>query len=223
MFNTIDNDGAGSAGIAIIKFLLNMGVQDAILCDTKGVIYEGRTVGMNPIKEEIAKITNKTRVEGSLEDALVGADVFIGVSVAGALKKENIKTMKNDLIILALANPDPEITPEEAKAAGARIIGTGRSDFPNQVNNVLAFPGVFRGALDVLAIQINEEMKMAAAYAIAELVQPDELTADYVIPSPFDSRVAPHVAAAVVKAAIQSGVARRQVDPDEITREMKFK
>jgi malate dehydrogenase (oxaloacetate-decarboxylating) len=215
-------NGAGSAGIAIIKFLINMGVQDVILCDTKGVIYEGRTAGMNPMKEEIAKITNKTKVEGSLEDALAGADVFIGVSVVGALKKEMVKTMNADPIILALANPDPEIMPEEAKAAGAKVIGTGRSDFPNQVNNVLAFPGIFRGALDVHATQINEEMKIAAAIAIAELVQPDELTEDYVIPSPFDKRVASHVAAAVAEAAIKSGVARRFVDSDEIKRKLQF-
>lgn len=215
-------NGAGSAGIAIIKFLLNMGVQDAILCDTKGVISEGRKIGMNPMKEEIAKITNKTKVEGSLEDALVGADVFIGVSVAGALKQEMVKMMNSDPIILALANPDPEIMYEVAKAAGAKVIGTGRSDFPNQVNNVLAFPGIFRGALDVHATQINEEMKIAAAIAIAELVHPDELTPDYVIPSPFDSRVASHVAVAVAEAAIKSGVARKKVVSDEIKRKMQL-
>ncbi|WP_045522111.1 NAD(P)-dependent malic enzyme [Neobacillus niacini] len=215
-------NGAGSAGIAIIKFLLNMGVQDAILCDTKGVISEGRTVGMNPIKEEISKITNKTGVEGSLGEALAGADVFIGVSVAGALKKEMVESMNTDPIILALANPDPEIMPEDAKAAGAKVIGTGRSDFPNQVNNVLAFPGIFRGALDVHATQINEEMKIAAAIAIADLVQSYELTSDYVIPSPFDKRVASHVAAAVAEAAIKTGVARRNVGSDEITRKMQF-
>jgi malate dehydrogenase (oxaloacetate-decarboxylating) len=185
------------------------------------VISEGRVIGMNPMKEEIAKITNKTKVEGSLEEALVGADVFIGVSVAGVLKKEMVKMMNSDPIILALANPDPEIMPELAKAAGAKVIGTGRSDFPNQVNNVLAFPGIFRGVLDDRATQINEEMKIAAAIAIAELVHPDELSADYVIPSPFDSRVASHVAAAVAEAAIKSGVARRQVDSDEIKRRMK--
>lgn len=202
-------NGAGSAGIAILKFLLNLGVQDAILCDSKGIISEGRRTGMNSIKEEIAKITNKYKQEGSLAEALEGADVFVGVSVAGALTQNMIKSMNQDPIIFALANPDPEILPEEAKSAGAKVVGTGRSDFPNQVNNVLAFPGIFRGALDVFATQINEEMKIAAAFAIANLVDSEQLSTDFVIPSPFDSRVAAHVAAAVAKAAIESGVARK--------------
>jgi malate dehydrogenase (oxaloacetate-decarboxylating) len=202
-------NGAGSAGIAILKFLLNLGVQDAILCDSKGIISEGRRTGMNSIKEEISKITNKYKQEGSLADALEGADVFVGVSVAGTLTQNMIKSMNQDPIIFALANPDPEILPEEAKSAGAKVVGTGRSDFPNQVNNVLAFPGIFRGALDVFATQINEEMKIAAAFAIANLVDSEQLSTDFVIPSPFDSRVAAHVAAAVAKAAIESGVARK--------------
>jgi malate dehydrogenase (oxaloacetate-decarboxylating) len=202
-------NGAGSAGIAILKFLLNLGVQDAILCDSKGIISEGRRTGMNSIKEEISKITNKYKQEGSLADALEGADVFVGVSVAGTLTQNMIKSMNQDPIIFALANPDPEILPEEAKSAGAKVVGTGRSDFPNQVNNVLAFPGIFRGALNVFATQINEEMKIAAAFAIANLVDSEQLSTDFVIPSPFDSRVAAHVAAAVAKAAIESGVARK--------------
>lgn len=171
---------------------------------------------MNPIKEEVAKRTNRNRMEGSLEDALKDADVFVGVSVAGALSKEMIQSMKPDPIIFAMANPDPEIMPSDAKEAGAKVIGTGRSDFPNQVNNVLAFPGIFRGALDVYATHINEEMKVAAVFAIAELIDPSELSADYVIPAPFDVRVAPAVAAAVAKAAMETGVARRQVNPEEV-------
>ncbi|WP_025028379.1 NAD(P)-dependent malic enzyme [Caldalkalibacillus mannanilyticus] len=209
-------NGAGAAGIAIIKLLLRMGVKDIIMCDTKGAIYEGRPEGMNPIKEEVAKRTNRNRMEGSLEDALKDADVFVGVSVAGALSKEMIQSMKPDPIIFAMANPDPEIMPSDAKEAGAKVIGTGRSDFPNQVNNVLAFPGIFRGALDVYATHINEEMKVAAVFAIAELIDPSELSADYVIPAPFDVRVAPAVAAAVAKAAMETGVARRQVNPEEV-------
>lgn len=209
-------NGAGAAGIAIIKLLLRMGVKDIIMCDTKGAIYEGRPEGMNPIKEEVAKRTNRNRMEGSLEDALKDADVFVGVSVAGALSKEMIQSMKPDPIIFAMANPDPEIMPSDAKEAGAKVIGTGRSDFPNQVNNVLAFPGIFRGALDVYATHINEEMKVAAVFAIAELIDPSELSADYVIPAPFDVRVAPAVAAAVAKAAMETGVARKQVNPEEV-------
>ncbi|MFC0474181.1 NADP-dependent malic enzyme [Robertmurraya beringensis] len=209
-------NGAGAAGIAIMKLLYTYGVRDIIMCDTKGAIYEGRPFGMNDIKNEIAKYTNRNQETGSLVDALKGADVFIGVSVAGALTGEMIQTMNEDPIIFAMANPTPEIMPEEAKKAGAKVIGTGRSDFPNQVNNVLAFPGIFRGALDVRATHINEKMKVAAVEAIASLVSEEELSADYVIPAPFDPRVAPEVAAAVAKAAMETGVARIKVDPLEI-------
>nr|WP_236838815.1 malic enzyme-like NAD(P)-binding protein [Caldalkalibacillus salinus] len=209
-------NGAGAAGIAIIKLLIRMGVKDILLCDSKGIIYEGRPQGMNNIKEQVAKMTNHNRQEGTLADAMQGADVFVGVSVAGAVTEEMIQSMNEDPIIFAMANPDPEIMPEDAKKAGARVIGTGRSDFANQVNNVLAFPGIFRGALDVYATHINEEMKIAAVYAIAELISEGELTEDYVIPAPFDTRVAPAVAAAVAKAAMETGVARRQVDPDSV-------
>ncbi len=214
-------NGAGAAGIAIIKLLYRYGVRDIIMCDRKGAIYEGRPAGMNPVKDEVAKYTNKNRVEGSLADVVKDADVFIGVSVAGALTEEMVRTMNDDAIIFAMANPVPEIMPEIAKAAGAAVVGTGRSDFPNQVNNVLAFPGIFRGALDVHATQINEEMKMAAVKAIAELVAADELNADYIIPAPFDARVAPQVAAYVAKAAMETGVARRQVDPNEVAEKTK--
>lgn len=168
-------NGAGAAGIAIIKLLYRYGVRDIIMCDRKGAIYEGRPTGMNPVKDEVAKYTNKNRIEGSLADVVQGADVFIGVSAEGALTEEMVRTMNDDAIIFAMANPVPEIMPELAKAAGAAVVGTGRSDFANQVNNVLAFPGIFRGALDVHATQINEEMKMAAVQAIAELVAEDEL------------------------------------------------
>lgn len=209
-------NGAGAAGIAIMKLLYTYGVRDIIMCDTKGAIYEGRPFGMNDIKNEIAKYTNRNQETGSLADALKAADVFIGVSVAGALTGEMIQTMNEDPIIFAMANPTPEIMPEEAKKAGAKVIGTGRSDFPNQVNNVLAFPGIFRGALDARATHINEKMKVAAVEAIASLVSEDELSADYVIPAPFDARVAPEVAAAVAKAAMETGVARIKVDPLEI-------
>lgn len=209
-------NGAGAAGIAIIKLLYRYGVRDIIMCDSKGAIFEGRTYGMNSVKEEVAKFTNKDRMEGSLGDVIRDADVFIGVSVEGALTKEMVQSMAKDPIIFAMANPVPEIMPEEAKEAGAKVIGTGRSDFPNQVNNVLAFPGIFRGALDVRATHINEQMKMAAAEAIASLIQEEELRPDYVIPAPFDPRVAPAVAAAVAKAAMETGVARYKVDPKEI-------
>ncbi|MDA5108261.1 MULTISPECIES: NAD(P)-dependent malic enzyme [Brevibacillus] len=209
-------NGAGAAGIAIIKLLLSMGVKDVIMCDTKGIVYEGRPFGMNPVKEEMAKITNRSKKQGDLAEAMKGADVFIGVSVAGAVTQEMVRSMNRDPIIFAMANPVPEIMPEEAKAAGAAVVGTGRSDFPNQVNNVLAFPGIFRGALDTRATNINEEMKRAAVYAIADLISPEELSADKVIPAPFDPRVAPHVAAAVAKAAMESGVARISVDPEEV-------
>ncbi|WP_216828917.1 NAD(P)-dependent malic enzyme [Alkalihalobacterium elongatum] len=209
-------NGAGAAGIAIIKLMHSMGVRDIIMCDSKGAIYEGRPYGMNDVKAEVAKFTNREHKEGSLEDVIKGTDVFIGVSVAGALTKEMVESMNEDPTIFAMANPVPEIMPEEAKAAGAKVIGTGRSDFPNQVNNVLAFPGIFRGALDVRATHINEEMKVAAVEAIASLVSEDELNADYVIPAPFDPRVAPAVAAAVAKAAMETGVARKNVDPEQV-------
>jgi len=214
-------NGAGASGIAIIKLLMSMGVKDVIMCDTKGIIYEGRPFGMNPFKDDIAKITNKNKIEGSLKDALKGADVFIGVSVAGALTEDMIKEMNQNPIIFALANPTPEIFPEDAKKAGASVVGTGRSDFPNQVNNVLAFPGIFRGALDVRAKMINEEMKIAAAYAIAGLITEEELNEDYVIPNPFDPRVAPKVAAEVARAAMETGVARITVDIKDVEEKTK--
>ncbi|MCM3673534.1 MULTISPECIES: NADP-dependent malic enzyme [Peribacillus] len=209
-------NGAGAAGIAIIKLLYSYGVRDIIMCDTKGAIYEGRSTGMNDTKDQVAKVTNRNKVSGSLETVIQNADVFIGVSAAGALTKEMVSSMNRDAIIFAMANPDPEIMPEDAKAAGAKVVGTGRSDFPNQVNNVLAFPGIFRGALDVRATHINEKMKVAAVQAIAGLIQEHELNEDYVIPAPFDERVAPAVAAAVAKAAMETGVARINVDPEEI-------
>ncbi|AMM98243.1 MULTISPECIES: NAD(P)-dependent malic enzyme [Bacillus] len=209
-------NGAGAAGIAIIKLLYHFGVRDIIMCDTKGAIYEGRPNGMNAVKNEVAKFTNQDRKEGSLEEVIEGADVFIGVSAAGALTKEMVGKMAKDPVIFAMANPNPEIMPEDAHAAGASVVGTGRSDFPNQVNNVLAFPGIFRGALDVRATHINEEMKIAAVEAIASLVSDDKLSAEYVIPEPFDARVAPAVAKAVAKAAMETGVARIQVDPEEV-------
>ncbi|AMA73976.1 MULTISPECIES: NADP-dependent malic enzyme [Aneurinibacillus] len=213
-------NGAGAAGIAIIKLLLFMGVKEVIMCDSKGAIYEGRPFGMNPIKEEIARITNQRKVEGTLADVLKGADVFIGVSVAGSLTLEMVRSMNDNPIIFAMANPVPEIMPDLAKEAGAAVVGTGRSDFPNQVNNVLAFPGIFRGALEVMATDINEEMKLAAVRAIADLIRDEELKPDYIIPSPFDPRVAPHVAAEVAKAAMDTGVARKEIDPEQIKGQM---
>jgi malate dehydrogenase (oxaloacetate-decarboxylating) len=209
-------NGAGAAGVAIVKLMLRLGVKDVILCDTKGIIYEGRPFGMNPFKDEMAKITNREKKQGTLADALVGADVFVGVSAAGAVTKEMVRSMHRDPVIFAMANPVPEIMPDEAKEAGALVIGTGRSDFPNQVNNVLAFPGIFRGALDVRAKEINEEMKIAAVNAIAGLISDEELKADYVIPDPFDPRVAAHVAAAVAFAAMETEVAQRIVNVEDI-------
>ena len=208
-------NGSGAAGVAIVKLLLHMGVKDVIICDTRGIIYENRPVGMNPFKDEMARITNREQKQGTLADALVGADVFVGVSAAGAVTKEMICSMQRDPIIFAMANPVPEIMPDEAKVAGALVVGTGRSDFPNQVNNVLAFPGIFRGALDVRAKEINEEMKLAAVYAIAGLISEQELHADYVIPDPFDPRVAAEVAAAVAYAAMETEVARKIVNVGE--------
>jgi malate dehydrogenase (oxaloacetate-decarboxylating) len=209
-------NGAGAAGVAIVKLLLHMGVKDVILCDTKGIIYEGRPFGMNPFKEEMARITNKEQKQGTLADALLGADVFVGVSAAGAVTKEIVRSMNHDPIIFAMANPVPEIMPQEAKEAGALVVGTGRSDFPNQVNNVLAFPGIFRGALDVHAKEINEEMKLAAVYAIAGLIAEEDLHTDYVIPDPFDRRVAAYVSAAVAYAAMETGVSQKHVNVEEI-------
>ena len=213
-------NGAGSAGVAIVKLLLSMGVKDVILCDTKGIIYEGRPIGMNPFKEELARITNKEQKQGTLADALVGADVFVGVSAPGVVTKEMVQTMNEKSIIFAMANPIPEIMPEDAKEAGAFVVGTGRSDFSNQVNNVLAFPGIFRGALEVHAKEINEEMKVAAVNAIAGLITDAELNADYVIPDPFDPRVAAHVAEAVANAAMETGVAQRQINAEEIKQQL---
>ena len=200
-------NGAGAAGMAITRLLQAVGTKHIILCDTKGAIYEGRAEGMNPYKEDIARITNKRKEAGSLVDVIKGADVFIGVSVARCVTEEMVKSMNKDAIIMAMANPEPEIMPELAKKAGARIVCTGRSDFPNQVNNLLAFPGIFRGALDVRATDINTEMKIAAATAIASLIPEVELSEDNIIISPFDKRVAPRVASAVAQAAIDTGVA----------------
>ncbi len=179
-------NGAGSAGIAIIKLMQRMGIRDIVLCDSKGAIFEGRSYGMNDIKAKVAKMTNRDRLEGNLAEVIKGTDVFIGVSVENAVDQEMVKSMNPDPIIFAMANPVPEIMPKDAKEAGAKVIGTGRSDFPNQVNNVLAFPGIFRGALDVRATHINEEMKVAAVYAIANLIEEKDLSVDYVIPAPFD-------------------------------------
>ena len=201
-------NGAGAAAIAITRLLLSAGFQDVTLSDRTGIIYEGREKGMNPIKEEMAKITNREKRKGTLADAVKGADVFIGVSAPGVLTGEMVKTMAKDAIIFACANPTPEIFPEEAKEAGAKVIATGRSDFPNQVNNVLAFPGIFRGAFDVRASDINDEMKIAASRALAALISDEELSADYIIPKAFDPRVGKAVATAVSEAAKKTGVAR---------------
>ena len=199
--------GAGAAAIAITKLLITAGVKDAILCDRKGAIYEGRA-GLNPVKEEMAKITNKDKIAGSLGDVIKGADVFVGVSAPGLLTKEMVSSMAKDAIVFACANPTPEIMPEDAKAAGARVVGSGRSDYPNQVNNVMAFPGIFRGAFDVRASEINDAMKVAAAKAIASIVSDEELSEDHVMPNALDPRIGKAVAAAVAKAARETGVAR---------------
>ena len=199
--------GAGAAAISIVKLLLSAGFKNVTMCDRKGAIYQGRE-GLNWIKEEMAQVTNLEKKPGTLADALVGADVFIGVSAPGTVTTEMVKTMNKDAIVFACANPTPEIFPDEAKAGGAAVVSTGRSDFPNQINNVLAFPGVFRGTFDVRASDINEEMKMAAAQALAGLISDKELTADYIIPKAFDKRVGPAVAKAVADAARKSGVAR---------------
>ena len=203
----IVTSGAGAAAIAIVKLLLSAGFKDVTMCDRKGAIYKGRE-GLNWIKEEMAEVTNLERKAGSLADIIVGADVFIGVSAPGQVTTEMVRTMNRDAIIFACANPTPEIFPEDAKAGGAAIVSTGRSDYPNQINNVLAFPGIFRGTFDVRASDINEEMKVAAAEALAALVSDDELCADYIIPKAFDPRVAPAVSKAVAEAARRTGVAR---------------
>lgn len=199
-------NGAGAAGVAIAKLFTSMGMGNIIMCDRKGIICDGDD--LKPAKQDIADFTNKNHLRGSLADAMKGADIFIGVSAPGVVNEDMIKSMAKDPIVLAMANPVPEIMPDLAKAAGAAVVGTGRSDFPNQINNVLAFPGIFRGALDVRASDINEEMKIAAAKALASLVSDEELSADYIIPKPFDPRVGKTVAAAVAQAARDSGVAR---------------
>ena len=200
-------NGAGAASIAIAKLMFSAGAKDITICDSRGIIYEGREEGMNKYKDEMAKITNRELKKGSLADALVDADVFVGVSAPGTVTTEMVKTMADDAIVFACANPTPEIYPDEAKAGGAAVIATGRSDFPNQINNVLAFPGIFRGAFDVRASDINDEMNIAAAHAIADIVK-DELNAENIMPAAFDERVRPAVAKAVAEAARKSGVAR---------------
>ena len=201
-------NGAGAAAISIARLLLTAGFKDITLCDRKGAIYEGRPEGMNPIKDEMAKVTNLAKKSGSLADMLVGADVFIGVSAPGAVTTEMVKTMNKDAVVFACANPTPEIFPDDAKAGGAKVVSTGRSDFPNQINNVLAFPGIFRGAFDVRAKEINDEMKLAASEALANLITDEELSPEYIIPKAFDKRVGPAVAKAVAEAAKRTGVAR---------------
>jgi len=218
---TVTFNGAGAAGIAVAKLLLVAGVRDVILCDSSGAIYRGRPENMNPMKEEMAELTNRERVKGTLADALRGRDVFIGLSVAGALTADMVRTMAGDPIVFAMANPVPEVMPADALAAGAMAVATGRSDFPNQINNCLGFPGIFRGALDVRARAINDEMKLAAAAAIAGLVGGGELRPDYFIPSAMDLRVPPAVAGAIARAAIETGEARVEADPAEIAARTK--
>ena len=201
-------NGAGAAAISIARLLLTAGFKNITLCDRQGAIYEGRPEGMNPVKDEMSKVTNLDKKAGSLADMLVGADVFIGVSAPGAVTTEMVKTMNKDAIVFACANPTPEIFPDDAKAGGAKVVSTGRSDFPNQINNVLAFPGIFRGAFDVRAKEINDEMKLAASEALANLIADEELSPEYIIPKAFDKRVGPAVAKAVAEAAKRTGVAR---------------
>ncbi len=203
----IVTSGAGAAGTAIVKLLISLGLKNVVMCDRKGAIYKGRE-GLNPAKEEIAEITNANCEKGSLAEVLEGADAFIGVSAPGLVTADMVKSMAKDPIIFACANPTPEIFPEEAKAAGAAVVSTGRSDYPNQVNNVMVFPGIFRGALDVRASEINDEMKVAAAYAIASLISDEELNADYILPKPFDPRLKDAVAEATAEAARKTGAAR---------------
>ncbi|CAD2076819.1 NAD-dependent malic enzyme [Jeotgalicoccus meleagridis] len=214
-------NGAGAAGVAIVKLLHSFGVKDMIMCDSRGAIYEGRPEGMNKVKDEIALFTNKDNVSGNLVDVIKDADVFIGVSVTNAVTKEMVQSMNADPIIFAMANPTPEIIPDLAKEAGAKVIGTGRSDYPNQVNNVLAFPGIFRGALDVQSTHINEEMKKAAVLAIANTVAEEDLAYDYVIPDPFNPEVAPTVAEKVAEAAMNTGVSRIKVEPQYVYNKTK--
>lgn len=209
-------NGAGAAGIAIVKLLYSYGVRNMVMCDSRGAIFEGRSYGMNDTKEYVAKWTNKDKTEGELSEVIKDADVFIGVSIADLLSKEMVESMAKDPIIFAMANPNPEINPNDAKDAGAKVVGTGRSDYPNQINNVLAFPGIFRGALDTEATHINEEMKKAAVEAIADLIDSKELEPNYCITGPFDKRVAPSVAREVAKAAMESGVARIEVNPQDV-------
>lgn len=203
----IVTSGAGAAGTAIVKLLISMGLKNVVMCDRKGAIYEGRD-GLNAAKKEIAAITNHNKETGSLEEVINGADVFIGVSAPGLVTEDMVKSMAKDPVIFACANPTPEIFPDKAKEAGAAVVATGRSDFPNQVNNVMVFPGIFRGTLDVRASEINDEMKIAAAYAIADLISDEELNADYILPKPFDPRLKDAVAKATAEAARRSGVAR---------------
>jgi len=207
-------NGAGAAGISLAEIIMEKGTKNVILLDSRGAIYEGRD-NLNIIKERVSKITNPKKEKGTLGEVIKDADVFIGVSVADVMTSEMVKNMAEKPIVFPMANPNPEINPELALKAGAYIVGTGRSDYPNQINNVLAFPGIFRGALDVMAKEINMEMKLAASKALAELVKEDELKADYVIPKPFDKRVGPHVAAAVAQAAVKTGVARRKLSYEE--------
>ncbi|OGW08923.1 MAG: malate dehydrogenase [Nitrospinae bacterium RIFCSPLOWO2_12_39_16] len=213
--------GAGAAATAVSKLLISCGVKDIVMCDTHGIIYKDRGIGMNWKKEEMAGITNPENIKGGLSDAVKGRAVFIGVSVGGVLKKEMVKEMAGEPIVFALANPIPEIMPTEAIEAGARIVATGRSDFPNQINNSLAFPGIFRGALDVRAMVINEEMKIAAANALSDAVPEDMLKTDYIIPKGLDYHVPPLVASAVAKAAIKSGAARIDIDPQKVAENTK--
>lgn len=219
---TVVTSGAGAAGTAIIKLLMAVGLKNVIMCDSKGPIYEGRKEGMNPFKEEISRKTNPKKIKGTLRDAICGADVFIGVSVPNALDEDMIRSMAPKPLVFAQANPIPEIWPiQRAKDAGAAVVATGRSDCPNQINNILAFPGIFRGAIDVRATDINDQMKIAAAYAIASMVPESELSADKIIPFSFDREVAPRVACATARAAIESGVARVNLDPEEVAENLR--
>ncbi|MFC4678917.1 NADP-dependent malic enzyme [uncultured Desulfovibrio sp.] len=219
---TVVTSGAGAAGIAIIKLLMALGLKNVIMCDSRGPIWQGRAEGMNPYKEDIAARTNPNRIKGGLADAIKGADVFIGVSAPNTLTEEMIRSMAKDPIVFAQANPIPEIWPiQRAKDAGAKVVATGRSDCPNQINNVLAFPGIFRGALDVCATDINDAMKIAAAKAIAALVKPEELSPEYIVPSTLNPEVAPQVAAATAKAAIESGIARKPQDPAVVAENLR--
>lgn len=214
-------NGAGAAAITVTKLLLSNGVKNVMMCDKKGIIYNGRPEDMDPYKKEMAALTNKDKMTGTLKDALAGADVFIGLSAARTVNGEMVKSMAKDAIVFAMANPEPEIMPDEAIEAGALVVATGRSDFANQINNVLAFPGIFRGALDVRACTINEDMKIAAAYAIADLLTEKELRNDYIIPKAMDPRVAPRVARAVAQAAMKTGAAKLKVDVQEIEERTK--